>query len=366
MASMPASLPAFLGCLFLSFSACGADTAEPAFSLPPGFHIARFADVPNARAIAQSPSGTVFVGTRRDGRVFALRDSDGDGVADKRWTLARDLDMPTGVAFHRGALYIAASDGIYRLADIDSRLDRPPTPTRIHELPAYRHHGWRDIEIAPNGDIYIAMGAPCNVCETRDLGAIWRIAADGRSHEVFARGIRNSVGMTLDPRDGTLWFTDNGRDWMGDDMPPDELNHADRAGEHFGFPYCHAGKYSDPEFGKPGACREYRPPVRRLGAHVAPLGLTFYTGSMFPPKYRGQLLIAEHGSWNRGSKVGYRISLVTLDDRRATGYRTFVGGRLEGEDRVHGRPADVHQLPDGSLLISDDSAGRLYRLSYAD
>ncbi len=172
--------------------------------------------------------------------------------------------------------------------------------------------------------------------------------------------------MAFDSRDSTLWFTDNGRDWMGDDMPPDELNHTERADEHFGFPFCHAGLYPDPEFGKPGACRGYQPPIQRLGAHVAPLGLTFYTGSMFPEKYRGQLLIAEHGSWNRASKVGYRVSLVTLDNGRATDYRALVSGWLEGKNRMHGRPADVHQLADGSLLISDDSAGRLYRPSYAD
>jgi len=333
--------------------------------LPPGFRIAVWAEVPNARSLALGAQGTVFVATRTDGRVFALRDEDQDGRAEGRWTLLRGLDMPNGVAFRQGALYVAESGAVWRLDGIEARLADPPAPVQVRKLTAYRHHGWRYIAFGPDDRLYISLGAPCNVCEPGRFGAIWRMGPDGSGFEPYALGVRNSVGLAFRPGSGELWFTDNGRDWLGDDQPPDELNRAVRAGQHFGFPYCHGGDLPDPAFGPGHDCAEYVPPVQRLGPHVAALGLRFYTGRQFPAAYRGQLLIAEHGSWNRREPIGYRVSLVRLAEDRAVDYRPLVSGWLEADGRVRGRPVDLLQLPDGSLLISDDAGGRIWRLSYA-
>ena len=341
--------------------------AEPhGLQLPAGFHIAVWAEVPDARSLTLGAQGTVFVGTRRDGRVFALRDSDGDGSADKRWTLLHDLNMPNGVAFHGGALYVAESGAIWRLDDIETRLDSPPVPHLVHRLTPYRHHGWRYIAFGPDDRLYVSLGAPCNVCEPGRFGAIWRLRPDGSAFEAYALGVRNSVGLAFHPQTGELWFTDNGRDWLGDDLPSDELNRASAAGQHFGFPYCHAGDVQDPEFGAGHPCTEFTPPVDKLGAHVASLGLRFYTGSQFPAAYRGNLLIAEHGSWNRSSPVGYRVMWLRLDGGRVVDSRPLVSGWLDADGRVSGRPVDLLVLADGSLLISDDAGGRIWRLSYTD
>lgn len=349
---------------FVIFMFTAGAAAEPAWQLPPGFTMTAWAEVPNARALALGERGTVFVGSRTDGRVFALRDTNGDGRADKRWTLAEGLDMPTGVAVRQGALYVAASGGVLRYDDIEARLDAPPDPVPVRSLTAYRHHGWRDIAFGPDDRLYISLGAPCNVCDPGDFGAIWRMLPDGSAFEPYAMGVRNSVGLAFAPHDGRLWFTDNGRDWMGDDLPPDELNRADGVGQHFGFPFCHGGDIADPEFGARRRCAAFEPPVQRLDAHVAALGLIFYTGDRFPVAYRGQILIAEHGSWNRSTPVGYRISLVRLSGNKAVGYEALVSGWLETSGRVQGRPVDLLQLPDGSVLISDDAAGRIWRLDY--
>lgn len=334
--------------------------------LPSGFRIDLFAsDLPNARALALGEAGTLFVGTRSDGRVFALRDADGDGHADQRWTLAQGLDMPNGVAFRSGSLYVAESGRVIRYDGIEDALDSPPPPVTVAELPAYDHHGWRELAIGPDDRIYVAMGAPCNVCEPGDLGSIWRMNLDGSGREIYARGVRNSVGFAFHPETAELWFTDNGRDWMGDDAPPDEINRAGAAGQHFGFPFCHGGEIPDPEFGASRSCGDFVPPVQNLGAHVAPLGLMFYTGLQFPPEYRGQVLIAEHGSWNRSTPVGYRISRVRLEGDRSVAYEPFATGWLDRDGRVWGRPVDVLGLPDGSVLVSDDRAGAIYRISYS-
>jgi glucose/arabinose dehydrogenase len=350
--------------LFIGMTASAARAEVPPLQVPPGFRIAVWAEVPDARSLALGSQGSVFVGTRRNGRVFALRDSNGDGRADERWILLRGLNMPNGVAFHDGALYVAESGAIWRLDDIVARLARPPAPRLVHRLKPYRHHGWRYIAFGPDGRLYISLGAPCNVCEPGEFGAIWRLWPDGSAFEPYARGVRNSVGLAFHPRTGELWFTDNGRDWLGDDQPSDELDHATRSGQHFGFPYCHGGDVPDPDFGTGHSCADFVPPVRKLGAHVASLGLRFYTGSQFPAAFHGSLLIAEHGSWNRSSPVGYRVVRLKLDGDRVVEERPLVSGWLAADGSVSGRPVDLLVLPDGSLLISDDAGGRIWRLSH--
>jgi glucose/arabinose dehydrogenase len=336
--------------------------------LPPGFTIEVAARVPNARAMTLSPDGTLFVGSTGAGQVHAVTfpaaGTKGDAMVR---VVASALREPAGVAFRGGALYVSAIDRILRFDGIERRLDDPPKPVVVTDkLPGDRHHGLKYIAFGPDGKLSVNVGAPCNICEPdRDRYAvIMRMNADGSGLEVYARGERNSVGFDWDPRTKELWFTTNGRDWLGDDSPPDTLNHAPKPGLDFGFPYCHAGTIADPEFGKKRACSEFAPPAQRLGPHVAALGMRFYTGTQFPAAYRNQIFIAEHGSWNRTHKVGYRVTLVKLDERgNAVGYEPFATGWLQGEE-VWGRPADVAVAPDGSLLVSDDSAGAIYRIRY--
>jgi len=333
--------------------------------LPPGFHIEVFADsLPNARSMAWGANGTLFVGTRSDGRVYAV--SHDGRKATRVLTIASGLNMPNGVAFHDGALYVAEVGRILRFDNIEDRLDKPPAAVLVTDrFPRERHHGWKFIRIGPDGWLYVPVGAPCNVCEPSDRHAlIARIRLDGTGYEVVARGVRNSVGFDWNPEDKSLWFTDNGRDSLGDELPSDELNHAPTSGLHFGFPYCHQGDLPDPEFGSKRACREFTPPQAKLGPHVAVLGMRFYNGSQFPPEYRNSIFIAEHGSWNRSKKIGYRIKRVTLAGGRVTGQEVFAEGWLQGEN-VSGRPVDVETMPDGSMLVSDDYAGAIYRISYA-
>ena len=334
--------------------------------LPPGFEIAVYSDqVPNARAIALGAKGTVFVGSMGEGKVYALTDSRNAGRADRVRVIASGLEMPVGVAFRGGDLYVSAVSRIYVLRDIENRLDDPPPPALVTaKLPSERHHGWRFIAFGPDGKLYVPIGAPCNVCDRgKAYAKLTRMNADGSALEDVAYGIRNTVGFDWRPGSRQLWFTDNGRDMMGDDVPDDELNRLSRIGEHFGFPYCHAGDLLDPEFGRGRDCRDYTPPVARLGAHVASLGMRFYAGSMFPPEYRGAILIAEHGSWNRSRKVGYRVVTVRLDGDRAVAHEPLLSGFVQGEE-AWGRPVDVQPLPDGSVLVSDDLAGAVYRISY--
>jgi glucose/arabinose dehydrogenase len=335
--------------------------------LPSGFAIDLYAtDVPNARSMALGRQGTLFVSTRRAGNVYALVDRDQDQVADDKFLLASGLLMPNGVAFHDGALYVAEVNRILRYDQIETRLNNPPEPVVVtDDLPSNRHHGWKFIRFGPDGWLYVPVGAPCNVCARRDprFASILRMRPDGTEPEVFARGVRNSVGFDWHPVTHELWFTDNGRDNLGDDLPPDELNRAPRSGLHFGFPYCHGGNITDPEFGAQGSCDDFTPPAMRLGPHVAALGMRFYTGDMFPPMYRHQIFIAEHGSWNRTSPIGYRVTLVRLDNNRAVSYDVFAQGWLQGE-KPWGRPVDVQVMPDGALLVSDDMAGVIYRIRY--
>ncbi len=335
--------------------------------LPEGFSIELFADqVPNARAMATGDAGTVFVGSRKAGKVYGVVDRDGDHKADQVYVVAKDLNMPSGIAFHQGSLFIGAVSTIYRLDEIESRLDNPPAPVVVtDQFPSETHHGWKYLGFGPDGKLYVPVGAPCNVCLEDGYATITRMDPDGSNLETVASGVRNSVGFDWHPETGDLWFTDNGRDMMGDDLPACELNHLSGPGQHFGFPYCHAGDVPDPEFGSQAACSEFRPPAARLGAHVAPLGISFYTGQQFPADYHQQILMAEHGSWNRSKKSGYRLTMARLNGNQVTDYQVFASGWLDDSDQsVWGRPVDVLVWIDGSILVSDDTAGVIYRISY--
>jgi glucose/arabinose dehydrogenase len=336
--------------------------------LPPGYSISVYADnVPNARSMTLGPGGTLFVGTRTAGNVYAVVDVNKDQKADKVVTLANGLDMPNGVAVRNGSLFVAEVSRIIRFDHIEAALDKPPAPVVVADgYPKDRHHGWKFVAFGPDGWLYVPVGAPCNVCERPDprYSSITRIRPDGSGAEVFASGVRNTVGFDWHPVTRELWFTDNGRDMLGDDLPPDELNVAPAKGLHFGFPYCHGGTISDPEFGSARPCAGFTPPARALGPHVAALGMRFYTGSMFPASFRNQIVIAEHGSWNRSVPIGYRVMKVTLAGNRVTGYEPFVEGWLQ-DRKAWGRPVDVLVMPDGALLVSDDLAGAIYRITYA-
>jgi len=335
-------------------------------TVPPGFRIGVYAaQVPNARQMALGPDGIVFVGSRSAGKVYAVVDQDGDHRADAVHVLASGLDNPSGVAYRDGALYVAAVSRVLRFRDVARNLTRPPAAEIVSEaFPTDAHHGWKFIAFGPDGRLHVPVGAPCNVCAPSGLHAtITRLDLDGRRPEIVARGVRNTVGFDFQPVTGELWFTDNGRDWLGDDQPADELNRLTRAGQHFGFPHCHGHDVRDPEHAADRDCGQFTPPVRALGPHVAALGMRFYTGRMFPERYRGGIFIAEHGSWNRTTPVGYRVTFVKVADGRATSYEPFAEGWLRGSIAA-GRPADVLIMPDGALLVSDDKAGRIYRVSY--
>lgn len=336
--------------------------------LPAGFKIAVFAEVPDARSMTLSPSGMVYVGNKDRDKVYAVKDTDGDSKADKKWVVASGLNMPNGVAFLDGDLYIAEVSRISKLTGIESRLNNPPSPVVIkNDYPKETHHGWKYIAFGPDGKLYVPVGAPCNICESENeiYASITRLNKDGSGREIYAKGIRNTVGFTWHPETKELWFTDNGRDSMGDDVPSCELNHAPRTGLHFGYPYCHEGSVKDPEFGNKRPCTDFTPPADKLGAHVAPLGLKFYTGGMFPDSFKNQLFVAEHGSWNRTKKSGYNVSLVKMSGGKVSGHEVFASGWLDdATQKVWGRPVDVLVLPDGSMLVSDDKANVIYRISY--
>jgi glucose/arabinose dehydrogenase len=337
--------------------------------LPPGFRVELFARVPNARQMALG-NNTLFVGSMRAGKVYAVP------LKGPRTpvVIAGGIEMPVGVAFRDGNLYVSAVSRIVRLRNIEAHLNKPPRPDVVSSAyPTDTHHGWKFIAFGPDGKLYVPVGAPCNICEPDPdrYALITRLDVQRGTIEVVARGVRNTVGFDWQPQSGELWFTDNGRDWLGDDAPPDELNRVSRPGQHFGYPYCHGGTIADPEFGQARRCDEFVPPVQNLGAHVASLGMRFYTGKAFPERYRGAVFIAEHGSWNRSRKNGYRVSVVHVQDgpfgaaqdRRAVSYEPFITGWQVGE-LAWGRPADVLVMPDGSLLVSDDQAGAIYRVSY--
>lgn len=331
--------------------------------LPSEFQISLWAEgLPNARSLTVGQQGTVFVGTRLVGNVYAVVDRNGQRAVK---TIATGLHRPNGVAFKDGALYVAELSRIIRFDNIEARLDNPPAPVVVFDqLPKDEPHGWKFIAFGPDGKLYVPIGAPCNICEPPATHAqIARLNPDGSGYEVFARGVRNSVGFDWHPVTKELWFTEHGRDWMGDNAPADELNHAPKPGLHFGYPYCHQGDLLDPEFGRGHACGEFVPPVLSLGPHVAALGMRFYTGERFPAAYKNRIFMALHGSWNRTEKSGFKVMQVTLSSGQPPQYEVFADGWLQG-DAFWGRPVDVQVMPDGALLVSDDLAGALYRISY--
>ena len=343
---------------------------DPEFRLPDGFSIEVLVDgLANARAMALGGQGTLVVSTRRAGKLYAVRDAFGD--SPEVVTFAENMRFPTGVAMHDGDLYVADLHTVVRYPDFEARLPEPGDPEIIDASLPFENklHAWKHIAVGPDGKLYVALGAPCNICESPELTVMLRMNRDGSDREPFAHGIRNSVGMDWHPETGELWFTDNGRDMLGDDLPPCELNRVTRPGQHFGFPYCHGADIADPEFGDKGSCGESVPPAQALAPHSAPLGMAFYTGDMFPETYRNQIFIAEHGSWNRSKsagKTGYRVTLVRLENSRAVAYEPFLEGFLDGEDNVRGRPVDVLVAPDGALLVTDDQRGMVYRISYGN
>ncbi len=336
--------------------------------LPAGFTISVFAEVENARSMVLSPSGTLFVGNKDEDKVYALQDTDGDYIADKKWVIASGMNKPNGVAFKDGDLFVAEVSKISKFPGIEANLSKPAKPITVYDkYPTETHHGWKYIAFGPDGKLYVPVGAPCNLCEPKEpvYASITRMNPDGSGMEVFASGVRNTVGFAWHPDSKEIWFTDNGRDMLGEDVPPCELNTAPRAGMHFGYPYCHGGTIKDPEFGSKRPCSDFTKPAQNLGPHVAPLGLKFYTASMFPNTYKGTIFIAEHGSWNRSKKIGYRLSLVRVSSGKATSYETFASGWMdEATQKVWGRPVDVLLMPDGSMLVSDDYANVIYRISY--
>ncbi|WP_349431319.1 PQQ-dependent sugar dehydrogenase [Methylomarinum sp. Ch1-1] len=336
--------------------------------LPVGFKISLFAsDVPNARSLALGDQGVIYVGTRQQGAVYALQDVDHDGVAERRYELAKGLYMPNGVAYRNNQLFVAETNRILRFDNIGDNLANPPKPVVVYDrLPSDKHHGWKYLRFGPDGKLYTSVGAPCNICnpDKEIYTSLVRLNVDGSGFEILARGIRNTVGFDWRPGSDALFFTENGRDYLGDDVPPDELNRWSEKGQHFGYPYCHAGSIADPELAGDRRCDEFVAPEWKFKAHMAPLGLRFYSGKQFPKRFHNQLLVAQHGSWNRSKPHGYRIALVKFKNNKPYKEQAFISGWLTETDEVLGRPTDILQLPDGSLLIADDTLGVIYRVEY--
>lgn len=336
------------------------------FKLPKGFRISVYADgVPAARALAVSASGVVYVGSRAAGKVYALVPSADRNTASVV-VIAEKLQAPIGLTLVNGSLYVAEISRVIRFDDIDKRYAGKPSFTVVKgDIPNDKAHGEKVIKLGPDGKLYLPVGAPCNTCDKENAphAKIWRMNPDGSQFEEYVRGVRNVVGLAFHPQTKALWFTDNGPDNQGDNGPSDELNVAAKGGLHFGFPYCHGGVVPDPALANGRKCDEFVPPVAQLGPHVAPLGVTFYTGTQFPRTYQGNLFVAQHGSWNRPNRIGYRIALITVIGDKVVSDTPFLEGFLRGE-AVVGRPADVAMLADGSMLVSDDYGGRVYRITY--
>ncbi len=334
--------------------------------LPPGFKAEVYAsNVLDARGLREGDKGTVFVSSLFvAGKVYAIVDQGGKREVK---TIAEKLMLPNGIEFHDGSLYVATPKEIMRFDNIEAQLDHPPAPKTIYDqLPGDVPHGWKFIKIGPDGKLYVPVGAPCNLCEPDEHHArILRMNLDGSGVETVAVGVRNSVGFDWDPKTHDLWFTDNQRDWMSEDLPNDELNHLTKVGQHFGYPYCHQGNIADPEFGWGKDCNDYVKPAALLGPHTAPLGMRFYTGSMFPAKYRGAIFIARHGPWNRTQKSAADVIVAWPDAHGGIArWEPFMTGLVENNAYL-GRPVDVLVMKDGSLLVSDDHNGAIYRISYA-
>lgn len=349
-------------------------TATPAseiplqnFRLPAGFKAEIWATgMPGARAMARAENGKIYIGTRGIGRVYEVTDN---GSARTSRVVVDKLVQPAGVAYANGALYVMAIDKVLRYDGIAGNPNAAPVDmTAAFKLPKEQHHNWKYIAFGPDGKLYVPFGAPCNICEPgAEYAQIRRYNADGSGMEVIARGVRNTQGFAWHPETKEMWFTDHGRDWMGDDGPPDELNRMSKVGLNFGFPYCHANAIPDRDFPKPNACADVTLPVQTMGPHAAAMGVHFYTGGMFPAEYRNTMFVARKGSWNRTQKFGYDVVTVQTDAQgNNPRIRPFMTGFLDpSNDSFSGRPTYMLQLPDGSLLISDEQLGALYRISYA-
>jgi glucose/arabinose dehydrogenase len=332
--------------------------------LPPGFNIEVYASgIGNARSLRIGDKGTVFVGTRLGNKVTAIVDKDGKKELK---TIASGLYRPNGLAYHNGTLYIAELSQVSKIDNVEANLDNPPKPTVIYsDLPKDEAHGWKFIAVGPDNKLYVPVGQPGNnVLHDKDHGQIRRINLDGSGAEVVALGVRNTVGFDWNPLNKQLYFSDNGRDWMSEDVPQDELNRVTKVGEDFGAPYCYQGNIPDPEFGWGHSCSEFTPPIMLTGPHSAGLGLRFYTGKMFPKKYKNAIFLARHGSWNKSKKFGGDVIAVFLNkDGSVKSSEPFITGFLE-DNKYVGRPVDVEFMKDGSMLLSDDWNGAVYRITY--
>ncbi len=367
------TIPLTAFCIVALLAAC-ATTPQSSNSplakikLPPGFEITVYTDeVPNARTMALGKDGTLFVGSYKAGKVYAVLPP-ARGAKPKVVTVAESLDNPNGVTFRDGALYVVEPTCIFRFDGIEQQLNAPPKPVKVYDgFPKQKIHGLRTIRFGPDGMAYVPIGSTCNVCkgDPERFAVLLRLNLSEAkpTPEVFGRGIRDTQGFDWHPETGELWFVENGRDAMGNDTPADELNVAPKSGLDFGFPFCHGSKVADPKFGDERSCDEFVPPALDLPAHAAPLGLRFYTGAQFPAEYRNRLFIAEHGSSDREPKIGHRVSMVTIKGNRVEKYEPFAEGWLQ-DNVAWGRPVDVIVAPDGALLVSDDKAGAIYRISY--
>jgi glucose/arabinose dehydrogenase len=345
-------------------------TAEDALpvkkiKLPPGFKVEVWAsNVLDARGLRQGDKGTVFVSSLFvAGKVYAITEKGGKREVK---TIAEKLFLPNGIEFVKGSLYVATPKDITRYDDIENRLDNPPVPVMVYDkLPGEVPHGWKFIKQGPDGKLYVNIGAPCNICEPPPgFAKIIRMNLDGSGVEDVALGVRNTVGFDFDPKDGSLWYTNNGRDWLSEDLPNDTLNHVTQVGQHFGYPYCHQGNFADPEYGWGKNCKDYAQPAQLMGAHAATLGMRFYTGKQFPAKYQGAIFIARHGPWNRTQKYAADIVVAWPDGKGGIRkMEPFLTGLVENNEYL-GRPVDVLVLKDGSMLVSDDHNGAIYRVSY--
>lgn len=345
------------------------DLRLDSLSLPAGFKIDVFARVEDARSLAVSPDGTVFVGSRGGGHVHAFKDENGDYKADKKYVIATGKNNPNGIAFKDGDLYVSEVSKLWKYPNI-LEFDTTKKELIVDDYPTELHHGKRYLAFGPDGKLYMPVGAPCNICEKEDkiYASITRMNPDGSEREIVAHGVRNTVGYDWHPQTGEFYFTDNGRDMLGDTIPNCELNKLTEAGQHFGYPYCHQGNIPDPEFGSKFPCEDFVAPFQLMGPHVAPLGMRFYTGTQFPAEYQGEIFVALHGSWNRTPEAGHigaQVVLVKEEGGKSQGKEVFIDGFLmKSNNQYWGRPVDMIFLADGSMLLSDDMSGTIYRVWY--
>ncbi len=331
--------------------------------LPDGFQIEEFAHgLGDVRFMAVSPNGVLFVTSMDRGSVIALPDKDSNGEPDRLITYVSGLNRPNGITFHDGFLYVGETDKISRFKYKGYDKEPGKKEVLISGLPN-KGHFTKSIEFGPDGKMYVSMGSSCNVCVENDerRAAILVYSPEGKGGMVYASGLRNSVGLTIHPETGELWATDNGRDWLGDNLPPEEVN-VIKEGKNYGWPYCYGDNIPDPDFKKSEKCVNTVTPVVKMQAHSAPLGLTFYDGSMFPSEYKGDLFVAFHGSWNRSTPTGYKVVRIKMKDGKPEGVEDFASGWLKGKDR-NGRPVDVVVGPSGELFVSDDMRGIIYRIT---